>query len=180
MFRATRTLTAFAVAAALGVAGTAVATADEPPAKGVTESLREATAKYQDVNAALADGFVSTVHCESSPDGAMGIHFVNPARIEDPRILPTKPEVLLYEPHSDGSLELVGVEWFQVDPDQNLATDDGRPSVFGVPFNGPMLGHSPGMPIHFDLHAWVWRNNPTGTFKSWNPNVSCAGAAASD
>ena len=54
MFRATRTLTAFAVAAALGVAGTAVATADEPPAKGVTESLREATAKYQDVNAVQA------------------------------------------------------------------------------------------------------------------------------
>src|SRR2546421_180990 len=77
------------------LAATPVAPADDRPAKGVTESLREATAKYKDVNAALADGFVSTVHCESSPDGAMGIHFVNPARIEDPRILPTKPEVLL-------------------------------------------------------------------------------------
>jgi hypothetical protein len=24
------------------------------------------------------------------------------------------------------------------------------------------------------LHIWAWRENPDGTFASWNPNVSCA------
>ena len=58
-----------------------------------------------------------------------------------------------------------------VDKDQNLATDDDRPSLFGVPFDGPMLGHEPGMPIHYDLHAWLWKKNPKGKFARWNPTV---------
>lgn len=29
------------------------------------------------------------------------------------------------------------------------------------------------MPIHFDLHAWVWQDNPAGTFAAWNPDVTC-------
>ncbi len=40
-------------------------------------------------------------------------------------------------------------------------------------FDGPMLGHAPGMPIHYDLHVWVWRHNPSGTFNEYNPNVRC-------
>ena len=61
--------------------------------------VRDATRQYQDVNAAIGAGYGPFLGCVSGPDhGAMGIHFVNPARIEDPRILPTKPEVLLYEP----------------------------------------------------------------------------------
>ena len=23
------------------------------------------------------------------------------------------------------------------------------------------------------LHAWIWKENPRGTFASWNPSVSC-------
>jgi hypothetical protein len=71
------------------------------------------------------------------------------------------------------SRRLVAAEWIVVDKDQNLATDDDRPSMFGVPFDGPMLGHQPGMPIHYDLHAWVWKKNPSGTFARWNPTVTC-------
>ncbi|NEA68145.1 hypothetical protein [Streptomyces sp. SID12488] len=71
------------------------------------------------------------------------------------------------------SRRLVAAEWIVVDKDQDLATDDDRPSMFGVPFDGPMLGHAPGMPIHYDLHAWVWKNNPSGTFARWNPTVTC-------
>lgn len=41
------------------------------------------------------------------------------------------------------------------------------------PFDGPTLGHEPGMPIHHDLHAWVWKHNPAGTFAQFNPRVSC-------
>jgi hypothetical protein len=26
------------------------------------------------------------------------------------------------------------------------------------------------------LHAWVWKENPSGIFASWNPTVTCAHA----
>jgi hypothetical protein len=36
-----------------------------------------------------------------------------------------------------------------------------------------MLGHEPGMPVHYDLHVWLYQANPDGVFASWNPSVSC-------
>jgi hypothetical protein len=83
--------------------------------------------------------------------------------------------LLLYAPKSNGTLELIGVEYWKADADQDLTTDGDRPSVFGVPFDGPMLGHAPGMPIHYDRHVWFYEENPTGLFTTWNPNVSCSG-----
>jgi hypothetical protein len=50
--------------------------------------------------------------------------------------------------------------------------------MFGVPFDGPMLGHSPQMPIHHDLHVWLYRHNPAGIFAMWNPQVECPGSDA--
>ena len=40
-------------------------------------------------------------------------------------------------------------------------------------FDGPMPGHNPSMPWHFDLHAWLWAENPAGTFAMFNPTLSC-------
>jgi len=40
-------------------------------------------------------------------------------------------------------------------------------------FDGPMAGHNPQMPWHYDLHAWVIENNPAGLFSQWNPSISC-------
>ncbi len=48
-----------------------------------------------------------------------------------------------------------------------------RPTLFGQPFDGPMAGHNPQMPWHYELHVWAWEANPSGLFSSWNPNVSC-------
>jgi hypothetical protein len=28
------------------------------------------------------------------------------------------------------------------------------------------------------LHVWIWKENPSGIFASWNPDVSCANAGA--
>ena len=49
----------------------------------------------------------------------------------------------------------------------------GKSSLFGVPFDGPMLGHEPGMPKHYDLHVWLYERNPAGLFAAWNPRVHC-------
>ena len=65
------------------------------------------------------------------------------------------------------------IEYFQADADQDLATDPDRPVLFGMPFDGPMLGHEPGMPIHYDLHVWLYRHDPAGRFAMWNPRVHC-------
>jgi hypothetical protein len=136
-------------------------------------AVRRATAKYRNVKAAIADGFVPVGGCTELPGvGGMGYHYMNVANVEDGVLEPTKPELLVYVPTEDG-LRLAAAEYFQADADQNLATDSDRPSLFGVPFDGPMLGHEPGMPIHYDLHAWVWYRNPSGVFAPWNPRVSC-------
>ena len=42
-----------------------------------------------------------------------------------------------------------------------------------MPFDGPMLGHEPGMPIHYDLHVWIWQHNPVGMLDQFNPSGSC-------
>ena len=33
--------------------------------------------------------------------------------------------------------------------------------------------HSPVMPVHYDLHAWVYEPNSSGTFAPFNPGVDC-------
>ena len=75
----------------------------------------------------------------------------------DTALDPRRPELVLYE----------------LKANQNLATDDDRPSLFGRPFDGPMAGHFPGQPIHYDLHVWLWERNPNGMFAFPNPNVDC-------
>lgn len=170
---------AVALALASGTAAAAVLAA-WPAGAGTTGAslaeVRRATVRYLDPAAAVADGFVPTDACTADPgNGGMGYHYVNDERIADPAIVATEPEVLLYEARPDGTRRLVGVEWFAVDPDQDLTTDDGRPTVLGVPFEGAMPGHEPGMPVHFDLHAWIWKHNPEGTFATWNPRVGCGG-----
>ncbi len=137
--------------------------------------LRDDLAKYKDPFVAVRDGYFSTVGCVQFPDGDMGVHFLNPAFI-GPEPDPMKPAILLYEPVADGKLELVGVEWFIP-----LATGvKGRPVIFGQEFEGPMAGHEPLMPDelhHYDLHVWLYRENPLGVFHHSNPNVNCAKAA---
>jgi hypothetical protein len=41
-----------------------------------------------------------------------------------------------------------------------------------------MEGHEPLMPRelhHYDLHVWLFKENPSGLFAATNPNVGCAG-----
>ena len=99
----------------------------------------------------------------------MGYHYANFGLMADPTIDPLRPEVLLYLPDANGNLELVGVEYLKFDADGSLLTDDDRPSFFGQPFNGPMPGHNPRMPVHYDLHVWVAEQNPSGVYAQWNP-----------
>lgn len=138
--------------------------------------VRQATAKYHDVNAALADGFVPTPHCIAEPGlGGMGIHYINPPRLMDSEVNILEPEILLYIETEDG-LKLLGVEYFYGigAPDTQVPNPaPPAPVIFGRPLDGPMEQHESGQPPHYDLHVWLWKANPSGIFAPFNPNVSC-------
>jgi hypothetical protein len=134
--------------------------------------VRKATERFRDVHVAVKAGYEPAHDCVAGPDGGMGVHYTNEKLVRDPRIDPRRPEILVYEPHGK-RLRLVAVEYFRADADGRLDTDDDRPRLFGRGLDGPMEGHEPGMPVHYDLHAWIWKRNPAGTFAQFNPRVSC-------
>lgn len=170
MRRSTIVLAAVLTLVAVTVWLPAGAGAGDDPWQAVTA----ATARYHSFNQAEKHGYtVAGEPCVASPLGTMGFHANNPALMADPAIDPLRPEILLYAPKANGKLTLVGVEYFKADADQNLATDSDRPSILGQPFDGPMPGHNPTMPIHFDLHVWLWQDNPSGLFAPFNPTLSC-------
>ncbi|AZO24047.1 hypothetical protein EJ070_27395 [Mesorhizobium sp. M1E.F.Ca.ET.045.02.1.1] len=163
--------------------GAAAAQAEEAN-KADIEALKKSLAKYEDYTAAIRDLYLSTEGCVyysgekipgtmDYPKGAMGVHFVNVPSVGKP-LDPMKPNVLIYEPTKKG-LKLVGVEWLvPLTPDVKEA-----PSLFGQKFMGPMEGHYPLIPkefVHYDLHAWLFRDNPNGMFAPTNPNVKCTKA----
>ena len=140
-----------------------------------TDGVKAATAKFHSIQQAVRDGYSGENQpCVSSPGGAMGFHYINAKLIADPVVDPLKPEVLLYAPDTHGKLVLVAVEYLVFDADQDLQTNADRPSLFGQSFAGPMPGHAPGMPVHYDLHSWVWSDNPSGPCAPFNPTLSCS------
>lgn len=148
--------------------------------RALLRQARRATRVYRDVAAARTAGYAQAGACAEDPKyGAMGIHYENPRYVSDGVLDLTRPELLVYQPTRSGKLRLGALEYFQVDADQDLATDTDRPWLFGMPFDGPMLGHSTEMPIHYDLHVWLYRHNPAGRFAMWNPSVRCPSAPGS-
>jgi hypothetical protein len=177
---------ALAVAAVALTATLAVATRAGATPGDDLQAAKAASARYHSVEQALKDGYSGAGEpCVTSPgapapSGAMGIHYVNGALIgpASAGLDALQPEIMLYVPKPNGELELVGVEYFAVAADQTPDTqgnydDSDRPSVLGVPLDGPMAGHAPGMPVHYDVHVWFWEPNPNGMFAPFNAELSC-------
>jgi hypothetical protein len=162
-------------------AGAAPAAAQEPVLPPELARVRVLLEKYRDPIVAVHDGYLSTVACVEYPKGGsegsmryapggMGVHFLNFGYV-GPILDPAKPQVLIYEPVGD-SLRLVAAEWFM--PAEVAAQT--RPSIFGKALEGPMEGHQPLMPAgfhHYDLHVWLWKNNPEGVYSPTNPAIKC-------
>ena len=47
------------------------------------------------------------------------------------------------------------------------------PSLFGQEFELVATPNRYGLPPFYELHAWLWKHNPSGMFNDWNPRVSC-------
>ncbi|MDP9423241.1 MAG: hypothetical protein M3Q19_10500 [Pseudomonadota bacterium] len=194
---------AAALAAAIGFCASATFAGgqNEP----TLDEVRALTAKYQDVNVALAEGYVRDPMnlCDTAPMmgrpaelGAMGIHFFRPDLLgisgpPNPRVDGTgthtdfrKPSILIYEPQADGSLQLVAVENLVFAKSWHAAGNEKPPSFHGVEYDS--MKDDPATKVdeahmfepHYDRHVWLYRENPNGMFAQFNPKVNCSAHVA--
>ncbi len=139
-------------------------------------SVREATRRYQDQAAAIADGYRRV-----GPDfPSMGEHWISVPLIVSGIVDPLRPAILEYVSMA-GRPVLAGVAYTQ------LVRDRAPDAVFPAPaaawhyHSGTVdeesfvLGHAdPGIVRSADsariavLHAWVWLSNPAGLFATDN------------
>jgi hypothetical protein len=183
-------------------AGEASTPAADPEAAEL-EKVRAATERFNDVNVALAEGYVPdpsgmciTAEMEGRPaaDGAMGVHYLRPDLLglaQAPgRVNGTgmhtdfmQPAILLYEPQADATLKLVGVENLVWAAAWQQAGNATPPSYQGHEFNymiddpATTTDEAHGFEPHYDLHVWLYRDNPSGRFVPFNPAVTCEHAA---
>lgn len=155
--------------------------------------LRATYGSYNAVATANANGYtvwspdptVSGSTCASAPEGKMGYHLVNvPLRgpagtpeTGDAVIDPLKPEMLLFEKKADGTVSLVGVEWivFKAAWEREKGVGAAAPTVLGQPLLYSEHTFTTGGPVvaHYELHVWLFKDNPRGMFDPWHPNVTC-------
>ena len=150
------------------------------------DTVREATAKYTDIQVALDEGYIQTT--EDVPN--MGAHFIHPVRALDGLFNPAEPEILMYAGNDERGWRLVGTSF--VLPREQVG--DSHPQAF--------VGQLDNWHVHYSLctgpnnisrsttpeqcaeedgvwlpsygwmiHAWVWDENPMGVFSMWNPAV---------
>ena len=152
-------------------------------------TAKQATAKYQDVRAAEAAGYRSV-----GPNvPGMGVHYVRETGREGFEI--GNPPILLYErdPSVPGGLRLTGVSYLLVAP----AGDDGQPATSPFPralarwhkhnnvcvlpdrsatvsLSEPQCTGKGGRftaETSWMVHAWIWKDSPSGVFSPINPLV---------
>ncbi|HEY3232260.1 MAG TPA: hypothetical protein VGJ87_23715 [Roseiflexaceae bacterium] len=144
------------------------------PATTLVETVRQETARFQDVTAAEAAGYGLFHGCVSgAQEGAMGIHFVNGDLVGDGELDALHPEALLYE-SKNGNLRLVGVEYVVIAEAWD-ANHQMPPVLMGQLFNYVGGPNRYRIPAFYELHVWAWKSNPSGVFADWNPRVSCEG-----
>jgi hypothetical protein len=147
------------------------------PASVPVATVRAATERFMDLEAAKSAGYGLFHGCVSGPEeGAMGIHFANGSLVGDGVLDPTRPEALLYEVRN-GQYELLAVEYVVI-ADAWHAHSEAPPVLMGQLFNYVGSPNRYGLPAFYELHVWAWRSNPNGTFTDWNPAVSCDGYTA--
>jgi hypothetical protein len=200
--KSTLRLIVLATAAAAAAANLSAAADDSPgPGEPSLAEVRTATEKYQDVTVALAEGYIRDPSnmCETADmmgrpaaDGAMGVHYFRPDLLgitapPSPRVNGNgtytdfrAPAILIYEPQADGSMQLVAVENLVFQASWAAAGHNSPPTFHGVPYDtmqddpATTTDEAHNFEPHFDRHVWLYRENPNGVFKPFNPAVSCA------
>jgi hypothetical protein len=157
----------------------AVATADS---NGLS-AARAATAQFHQLGTAKAAGYTAEVvdlngfACIDDIEGhtgGMGIHFLNP-NLLDGNVDESTPELVIYEPTKNGEMRLVAVEYLVLRSAWEAAHPGASvPTLFGQPMELVPAGNRYGLPDFYEMHAWIWKDNPLGMHNDWNPTVTCA------
>lgn len=163
--------------------------------------IRQATQRFRDINAALSEGYVIPppghcvdAHGEGEPRqlGGMGVHLVRPDLLGITAVSPrvngvgtntdfTRPTVLVYEPQPQGRHELVAVENLVFAQAWHAAGNVKRPEFHGNEYykviDNPLtaVDEAHGFEPHYELHIWLYRENPAGMFMPFNVRVKCPG-----
>jgi hypothetical protein len=123
---------------------------------------------------ALAAGYTPDEYCIPG----MGVHWINFA-LFDTNLDPEMPEVVLFLPDSSDMNDtagdkFLGIEYVVVvEGTPNNSTSAG-PSLMNIPLQGPMAGHSPGMPWHKELHIYLADDIRSGAdFDHENTRIVC-------
>lgn len=135
--------------------------------------LRQVTASFHDFTTASNAGWKTQITpCMTDAGGAggMGFHYGNTDLINGTASV-DKPQLLLYEPEKNGNLRLVAVEY--IIPYTFVPRSATPPRLFNQDFQQVDAFQLWG------LHAWVWKENSSGIFAPWNPQVNCVNATAS-
>lgn len=185
----------------LTIIAAALAAAAPAPGEPTLDEVRSLTARFRNVEVALAEGYVRDPGdmCDTAPMmgrpaalGGMGIHFFRPDLLgitapPNPRVDGNgthtdfrKPSILIYEPRADGSLELVAVENLVFKKAWEAAGNTKRPTFHGVEYdymfddpNTASIDEAHEFEPHYDRHVWLYRPNANGMFAQFNPTVTC-------
>ena len=131
---------------------------DEPLPHKELANARRATARYQDFQLALRDGYVDIGVVLPN----MGRHLLNESLL-DATFDAERPEVLVYMEDLGGRMKLVAVEYAVP-----LQLTDTPPEGF----SGGADQWFPDQVFKlWTLHAWVFRENPDGMFNPTNRRV---------
>ena len=173
----------------------AVAAQAEPPRDQPVESLQQLARElepFKDVEYALSQGYVPVSDCEVHPElGVMGYHYASPQLLG---IRPpvggrvngvgtytdmSPPAILLYVPDGHGGLELAGIEglvFAEAWHEENKHPPKFRGREWDYMEDDPdtEVDEAHGFMPHYDLHIWLFSENPSGTYAQWNPSLSCA------
>lgn len=142
-------------------------------ANALIKIVRESTERFKDVSVAESEGYALQFGCVSGPDsGAMGLHYVNGTLVNRGELDPTHPQIVIYEPTSNGGLKLIGAD-FLVLADAWDKKNQGPPELMGQLFHYFEFPNRFGLPAFYTLHVWAWKDNPNGAFVNWHPDVSC-------
>jgi hypothetical protein len=155
--------------AASFMAATALAHGDHDPTQGhdkpppfailQLDQVRDATARFIDVDKAVAEGYVDIGLFVPN----MGWHYMKD-KLVDGRFDPTKPELLVYaDDPCGGKRKLVAVEYAVP-----LSESKRAPQGF--------VGHADEWDANqqfqlWTLHAWLFEFNEDGVFAPFNPRV---------
>jgi hypothetical protein len=153
---------------------TTSSTSNQSQQGALIKAVREATARYQNVQSAEYDGYHLEFGCVSGSDsGAMGLHYVNDTLVGGGIVDVTRPQIVLYEAQPNGNPKLTGADYLVLAGPWDAKHPGTPPQLMGQIFHYFEAPNRFNLPAFYTLHVWAWKDNPNGAFVNWHPDVSC-------